>query len=225
MKNTAELQHQIGYQFKDAALLTLAFTHRSAGELHNERLEFLGDAILSAIITEELYKRQPQAKEGELSRMRAALVNGEILATFAQQLGLGNYLTMAVGEERTGGRNRQSNLANVFEALIGALYLDAGFAMTRQCVLAWYGQRFEDLAEFFPVKDSKSALQEWTQAHKLPLPEYAVTVSGKAHAQTFHVLCQITGLPYQSEGVSNSRRNAEKIAAEKMLEHIHEHES
>jgi ribonuclease-3 len=224
-KTLKTLENQISYQFEDSNLLTQALTHRSAGEIHNERLEFLGDAILSSIIAEELFQRQPDAKEGELSQMRAALVNGDILAKFGEQLQLGDYLIMAAGEERTGGRSRRSNLANAFEALIAALYLDAGFNTARQCVLTWYNKQFENLAEFSPAKDPKSALQEWLQANKLPLPDYTVTTTGKAHEQTFHVFCQIIGLPYQTEGVSHSRRTAEKIAAEKMLEKIHEHHS
>lgn len=216
----AQFQERIGYAFNDTTLLERALTHRSASSDNNERLEFLGDAILSCIIALELYERQPNAEEGSLSRMRSSLVNGEILTKLATALDLGTYLKLAPNEDSSGGRSRHSILADAFEALIGALYLDAGLETCQQCVLRWYGEQFDDLASFEPEKDSKSALQEWTQAQKLPLPKYRAKMSGKAHAQTFHVTCRIEGLPHETTGESLSRRKAEKEAAQKLLDII-----
>ncbi len=214
----APLYERIGHEFRDPALLERALTHRSVVGENNERLEFLGDAVLSCIIAHELYQRQPDAEEGQLSRMRAALVNGEMIATLAASLELGAYLKLAANEASTGGRGRNSILADAFEAVIGAIFLDSGMEACRECVLRWYGEQFNDLATLEPEKDSKSALQEWTQAQKFPLPKYKSKMSGKAHAQTFHVTCSIVGLPYETLGESNSRRKAEKEAAQKLLD-------
>lgn len=214
----APLSERMGYTFKDMRLLERALTHRSAASDNNERLEFLGDAILSGIIAHELYQSQPQAEEGHLSRMRAGLVNGDILAELALALDLGTYLKLASNEASAGGRSRNSILADAFEALIGAIYLESGFETCRACVLRWYREQFDDLASFELEKDPKSALQEWTQAEKLPLPKYQSKMSGKAHAQTFHVSCRIQGLPYETFGESHSRRKAEKEAAQKLLD-------
>lgn len=214
----AQFYERIGYVFKDETLLERALTHRSAKAQNNERLEFLGDAILSGIMAHELYLRQPEAEEGNLSRMRAGLVNAEILAKLAIALDLGAHMTLAPNEVSTGGRTRNSILADAFEALIGAIYLDAGLDTCRECVLRWYGEQFNDLSTFELEKDPKSALQEWTQSQKFPLPKYKSKMSGKAHAQTFHVTCSITGLPYETTGESHSRRKAEKEAAQKLLD-------
>jgi len=208
-----KLQERLGYQFKDIALLENALTHRSVGGLNNERLEFLGDAVLSHIVAEELYLRHPEAREGELSRMRSSLVKGERIAELAKHLDLSPCLRLGVGEQKSGGHHRQSILADAFEAVIGAVYLDAGIDVSRQCVLQWYGEGIESLSEATPEKDPKSSLQEWLQAHKLPLPIYDATITGEAHAQTFHVTCRVEGLEYTAEGTSTSRRKAEQEAA------------
>ncbi len=215
-----QLSKRIGYQFQDIDLLDRSLRHRSVGKENNERLEFLGDAILGFIIAVELYQRHPQAPEGDLSRMRASLVNRDMLASFAGDLNIGPYMRLGSGELRSGGQDRPSILADALEAIIGAIYLDAGMEVCRDCVLKWYGERFSDLAELAPEKDPKSALQEWAQAHKLPLPVYQSKASGQAHAQIFHVTCKVNGLEYMAEGSSTSRRKAEQMAAEQFLEKI-----
>lgn len=213
-----QLSERIGYKFQNIDLLKKALTHRSIPGNNNERLEFLGDAVLGFIIAAELYQRQPNAREGELSRMRSSLVNGEILAKFAQDLNISTYLRLGVGELKSGGQHRQSILCDALEAIIGAIYLDGGIEECRQCIMRWYGAWFEDLAELEPQKDPKSTLQEWSQARKLPLPEYQVAVTGAPHAQTFQVTCRVTGLPHATQGKSTSRRKAEQIAAQLFLD-------
>lgn len=209
---------QIGYRFHNVGLLQRALTHRSVCGHNNERLEFLGDSILSVVISAELFQRHPGAREGELSRMRSFLVSGEMLATLAKDLLIGEHLILGVGESRSGGQYRESILADALEAIIGAIFLDGGFDVARERVLAWYGQRFDDLSQITPQKDAKSRLQEWLQAHKYPLPKYSVKISGKAHAQTFVVCCQVQGLTHVAEGISSSRRRAEQLAAANYLE-------
>lgn len=212
-----ELSKRIGYEFKDYDLLKRALTHRSIPGKNNERLEFLGDAVLGCIMATELFKRHPHAREGDLSRMRARLIMGEMLAHLAKDLHLGVHIRLGAGELRSGGQTRISILADALEAVIGAIYLDGGLDACRHCVLQWYGGRFDDLSGLTPEKDSKSKLQEWLQAHKYPLPIYEVKTTGAAHAQTFYVKCCVEGLPYVTEGESNSRRRAEQIAAKKYL--------
>ncbi len=222
MSNITALAKRLGYEFRDISLLETALTHRSVYGRNNERLEFLGDAALNFIIGSELFKRHPNAREGELSRMRAALVNGEMLASFAKTLALSDCLRLGAGEIKTGGRQRESILADALEAVIGAIYCDGGMEPCQQCVLTWYGERFADLTEIKPSKDAKSALQEWSQAHKLPLPTYTSTATGQAHAQVFYVTCFVEGLPHTTTGESTNRRKAEQIAAQKFLELLNE---
>ncbi|MBS0349879.1 MAG: ribonuclease III [Proteobacteria bacterium] len=212
------LMDRIGYAFQDERLLENALRHRSVGDLNNERLEFLGDAVLSLIITEALFEDHPKANEGELSRMRAILVSGVHLAELARKLELGPYLSLGYGEQKTGGQQRDSILTDAFEALIGAIYLDGGILACRQCIFKWYGVRLEDLSQMQPAKDAKSYLQEWVQAHKFPLPTYKATVSGKQHEQVFVVVCEVEGLPYSAQGSSTSRRKAEQLAAKNYLD-------
>lgn len=208
----------IGYQFTNQALLEQALRHRSAGTPHNERLEFLGDAVLSVLIAETLYHHHPRSPEGELSRMRSILVSGVHLAEVAQELELGSYIQLGTGEMKAGGHLRQSILADALEALLGAVYLDGGMEACRQCLFRWYGKRMDDLSEMKPAKDAKSRLQEWTQAHHFPLPHYKSTVSGKSHEQTFAATCEIRGLPHVTKGSGASRRQAEQLAARHYLE-------
>lgn len=210
----------IDYQFKNIELLEIALRHRSAGLPHNERLEFLGDAILSVVIAEATYLGYSQATEGDLSRMRSLLVNGVVLAKIARELHLGAYLTMGPGEQKSGGHERESTLADALEALIGAIFLDGSIEACRHCILHWYGNRLQQISEKLFSKDSKSLLQEWAQAHKFPLPRYHANVSGKPHELVFHVVCQIEGLPDQAEGVSTSRRRAEQLAARHYLDQL-----
>ena len=212
------LQAALGYTFQDTALLQLALTHRSMRGDHNERLEFLGDAILSFVIADALYRRYPDLEEGELSRVRAGLVNGVMLASIAQRFELGHYLILGQGEIKSGGRERESILADAVEAIIGAVYLDAGMAEARQLIMRFFEDHcFDDLMSAKLKKDPKSALQEWLQARKYPLPIYESETSGEAHAQTFDVTCRVEGLSNSTHGQSHSRRRAEQQAAAALL--------
>lgn len=220
--NIDKINKNIGYQFKDTDLLIRALTHRSIPGRNNERLEFLGDAVLGFIIADELFQRYPKMREGDLSRIRAALVNRETLAQMAKVLAIGSFLILGGGELKSGGQERQSILADALEAIIGAIYLDGGIDTCRRYVLRWFDQCFEDLSKLTPQKDAKSALQEWLQAHKLPLPTYKATVTGAAHSQTFHVTCRVAGLDYVTYGESGSRRKAEQLAARRFLGLLYE---
>lgn len=214
-----QLQQRLGYEFDDLALLKCALTHRSLpGALNNERLEFLGDAVLSHIVAEALFQQYSTAREGELSRMRAMLVCGDRLADMAKELSLGAYLTLGMGEKKSGGSERRSILANAFEALVGAVYLDGGMDRCREFVMAIYGDNISTFSQVLSEKDAKSSLQEWLQRRQLPLPLYEAVALGKAHSQTFHVVCRVEGLPYKTEGTSTSRRRAEQVAAQAYLE-------
>lgn len=216
------LYDHLGYHFKDSALLQQALRHRSVGQPNNERLEFLGDALLSAIIATELYQQQPTAKEGELSAQRAHLVNGAMLATIARHLELGPFLQLGAGEKKSGGEDRDSILADAVEAIIGAIYLDGGIEACRQSVLNWFVVHLAEVLAAKTIKDAKSRLQEWTQAQHLPLPEYKLEVTGKAHQQSFHVTCCVQGIDYVAKGCSNGRRKAEQQAAEQFLQQVSE---
>ena len=210
----------IGYSFKDQNLLKHALCHRSVGDLNNERLEFLGDAILSAIVAETLFRQHPHALEGELSRMRSLLVSGERLAELAKELNLGNYLQLGPGELKSGGRERVSILADALEALLGAIFLDANMETCRLCIQKWYGRRLGEISETDSAKDPKSLLQEWAQSHKFPLPTYTYTATGRPHEQIFVVTCEVIGLPHRAIGSSSSRRKAEQMAAKNYLDLI-----
>lgn len=212
------LQKNINYTFKNDALLLCALTHRSKHKLkNNERLEFLGDSVLSLVISTEIFHRYPDLREGELSRLRAALVKGETIAKIAIELGIGDCLQLGAGELKSGGQQRESILAGAFEALIGAVYADSDFETVRERVLAWYVDLFDHIADLTDVKDAKTSLQEWMQARKMPLPTYEWSVTGEAHLQEFTVTCQVTGLPHKTVGVSTSRRKAEQLAAKAYL--------
>jgi ribonuclease-3 len=200
------------------ALIEQALTHRSAGPANNERLEFLGDALLGLVIAEVLLERFPTASEGELSRRRATLVNREALARIARGLSLGDYLRLGSGELRTGGHARDSILADGVEALLGAIYLDQGFATAREVVLRVFEQPLAEVARQDAGKDPKTRLQEWLQARQLGLPEYEVLeITGEAHAQRFSVRCRLAGDCRETIGDGTSRRRAEQQAAEEML--------
>lgn len=218
------LYERIHYQFKDEKLLEQALRHRSAGVMHNERLEFLGDAVLSMVITEALFQHHPRAQEGELSRMRSTLVSGVHLAELSKELDFGSWLDLGVGELKSGGQQRESILADALEALLGAIYLDSDLETCRRCVFIWYGERLDKLSRMQPPKDSKSRLQEWVQSHKFPLPEYSAQVSGKPHQQIFTVTCQVDGLPHAAMGEGSTRRKAEQLAAQHYLDLVQPHE-
>lgn len=215
----AALEDALGHRFADRRLLATALTHRSAGRPHNERLEFLGDSLLGLIVAEALFERFAEADEGELTRLRASLVKRETLAAVAREIGLGEHIRLGEGELKSGGWRRESILANVLEALIGAAYLDAGLEAARPLVLRLFGERLRAGPRAGAAKDPKTRLQEYLQARRLPLPSYeTVGVEGEAHRQRFIVRCAATGLgvaPVTACG--SSRRRAEQAAAERLL--------
>lgn len=207
-----------GHAFADQDLLAQALTHRSAGFPHNERLEFLGDAVVGMIVAEALYLRWPRADEGALTRARAELVRESSLAVIARQLDLGSKLILGPGEMKSGGHRRDSILSDAFEALIGAIYLDAGFDACRDVVLPWFEQAINQTPAGKVGKDAKTRLQEWLQARQRPLPVYeAVSEHGDDHAKIFHIRCSVTEPSLSAEGEGGSRRVAEQAAAEAML--------
>jgi ribonuclease III len=214
----AELERALGHRFSKAELASQALTHRSFGTPHNERLEFLGDALLNCAVATLLYERFPDLPEGDLSRLRAALVNQASLSKVATGLGLGDRLRLGEGELKSGGFRRPSILADALEALLGAAYLDAGFDAVREAVSLLLAERLER-AEGLPVaKDPKTALQEHLQGRRLALPRYSVLrTEGEAHDQTFTVECRVEELSLAAEGRGASRRAAEQAAAEALL--------
>lgn len=215
------LQQLLGYRFSDGGLLELALTHRSAGNRNNERLEFLGDSIVNHVVAEALFQRHPDAREGDLSRMRAALVKGDTLARVARELELGDHLVLGEGERKSGGRRRGSILADALEAVAGAILLDSDVDTCRRCVLSWLEGRLDSLAGSGVDKDAKTRLQEYLQARQRPLPRYELLeVSGEDHAQHFRVSCQLKGPALAVEGEGSSRRRAEQAAAETALARI-----
>lgn len=208
----------IDYQFSDHSLLEQALTHRSMGSANNERLEFLGDAILGAVIAAELFQRFPKSSEGELTRLRATLVKGDSLAEIGLELDLGNYIRLGSGELKSGGFRRASILACAIEALIGAVYLDGGSESSRKLILRLYANRLENVSPEDELKDPKTRLQEFLQANKQPLPVYdLIKVEGEAHAQTFYIECKVDGLERAIQGEGVSRRKAEQAAAKEVL--------
>lgn len=212
------LCNRLGYQFNDTSLLKLALTHRSGANKHNERLEFLGDSILGMVIAEYLFSHLKKADEGQLTRLRASLVKGKTLAEIAKELELGECLYLGEGELKSGGFRRASILADALEAIIGAIYQDAGFDATKKVILGLYQQRLESVDLKSVQKDPKTQLQEWLQSRKLPLPEYELLkVTGEPHKQTFDVACVLVDKRVKTHGSGSSRRNAEQQAAEKAL--------
>ena len=218
------LSQRLGYQFKDVALLQQALTHRSFSRKNNERLEFLGDAILNCTIAQQLYDRFPKAREGQLSRLRAHLVKGETLAELGREFELGECLRLGSGELKSGGFRRDSILADAIEALIGAISLDESLDAAQRVIVQWFEQRLQELNLSDNIKDSKTRLQEFLQSRKAPLPQYSVReVSGEAHDQTFTVDCEVEGLEQPTVGAGNSRRIAEQEAARAALKALGEH--
>jgi ribonuclease-3 len=211
---------QFPHSFRNPTLAALALTHRSVGKPNNERMEFLGDALLGAIVAELLFEVHPNASEGELSRLRAQLVNGEALAVIARELALGDVLKLGPGELKSGGFRRDSILSDAFEALIAAVYMDDGFDACRQVVRRLFMPRVAELKR--SSKDAKTRLQEWLQGRGLPLPVYELTDSyGEDHAKTFDVSCCIDEPePIRVEGRGGSRRAAEQDAAEAVLRRL-----
>lgn len=210
----------IGHRFTNPALQAQALRHRSAGTPHNERLEFLGDGLVNLFIAEALYAHWPAADEGALTRARAELVRESSLAAIARQLELGPRLVMGPGEMKSGGHRRDSILADAMEAMVAAIYLDAGYETCRAVVLPWFEAAIAALPPAHKVgKDAKTRLQEWLQGRQKPLPLYELlSESGEEHAKTFHVSCTLSQPAVRTEGQGNSRRAAEQVAAEAALE-------
>lgn len=215
------LQQAIGYDFRRAELLAQALTHRSYGALHNERLEFLGDGVLNCVIAAELFERFEKRTEGDLSRLRAQLVRQEALHQLAQALGLGDCLLLGEGELKSGGFSRPSILADAFEALIGAVFLDGGFFAARDAIRRLYEPLLGGLDAGAPAKDPKTLLQELLQARRIALPRYSVVAArGAAHSQLFEVECLIPELSLRTVGNGSNRRAAEQEAALRAFEQI-----
>ena len=213
------LQRRIGYRFSDAQLLSRALTHRSFGADHNERLEFLGDAVLSLAVSSLLFERFAGSDEGDLTRVRAHLVREDSLHRVAVLLGLPEVLNLGEGEARGGGAQRASILADALEAVLGATFLDGGFDAASELVRGLFGEVIQttDVASW--SKDAKTELQEWLQARRLPVPTYRISATrGQAHAQTFEVECVVPALSLTESGEGRSRRVAEQEAARRMLE-------
>lgn len=210
---------RIGHAFARPALLAQALTHRSAGSPHNERLEFLGDGLVNLFMAEALYMQWPRADEGALTRGRAELVRESALAVIARDLALGERLTMGPGEMKTGGHRRDSILADALEAVVAAIYLDAGFEGCRDVVVPWFAAAIAALPPPDKVgKDAKTRLQEWLQGRQKPLPVYElVAESGEEHAKVFRVTCSLAPLGVVTEGEGHSRRAAEQVAADAAL--------
>jgi ribonuclease-3 len=219
VKQYRKLLDGVGHRFNDEELLTAALTHRSAGGKNNERLEFLGDAVLGLVIAEALYRRRERAREGELSRLRAMLVRRQTLAEIARELMLGDYLVLGSGEQKSGGFRRDSILADALEAVLGAIYQDAGFDRARGCILRLFASRLEALPEGEAgLKDPKTRLQEVLQGRGHALPAYVLErVTGEAHDQRFSVSCEVASLDLCTRGNGTSRQKAEQEAAGEML--------
>ena len=211
----------IGHSFKDQGLLKQALTHRSAGAPHNERLEFLGDSIVNMLIAEALFTRWPKADEGALTRARSALVCESALAVIARTLQLGDRLTLGPGEMKSGGHRRDSILADTFEAVVAAIYLDAGFEACRERIMPWFEASLSAVPAGKPEKDPKTRLQEWLQARQKTLPVYElVSETGDDHAKHFHVRCCVADPAVSTEGEGTSRRLAEQQAAAAAIEQL-----
>ena len=209
---------KLSYAPRNASLFSAALTHRSVPGANNERLEFLGDAVLNLLIAEHLYHAFPAASEGDLSRLRSRLVSGESLAQVAAALGLGEALHLGSGELKTGGFRRKSILADALEALCGAIFLDGGLTAARQAVEALFAARIAQLPEPATLKDAKTRLQEHLQSQGIALPAYIVErVDGEPHAHTFWVRCEVAALARRAQGSGSTRRSAEQQAAERVL--------
>jgi ribonuclease-3 len=215
------LREALGYRPRDPALFAAALTHRSAAGPNNERLEFLGDAVLNLVVADLLFRTFPRAAEGDLSRLRARLVSRDPLAEVAAGLRLGEVLQLGSGELKSGGFRRQSILADALEAVCGALFLDAGLPAATEAITRLFAPRIAALPDPAALKDAKTRLQEYLQARSLTLPHYHVErVEGEAHSQTFRVSCEVTALGRRVLGGGSSRRRAEQEAAARMLHEI-----
>jgi ribonuclease-3 len=213
----------IDYRFADPLLLEQALTHRSLGAQNNERLEFLGDSVISLIVSERLFILRPESREGDLTRMRARLVRGVSLADIASGIGLGKQLNLGDEAAKSGVHRRSSILADAFEALLGAIFVDGGYEACRKVIIDLFDPLIENLPDIEELKDSKTRLQEWLQAQGRPLPQYSLQrEEGADHAKKFHVTCLLTDDGTILEESGNSRRKAEQAAAGKMLVFLQE---
>lgn len=212
---------KLSYTFRNSSLQNRALTHRSAGPEHNERLEFLGDAILNLVVAEALYRHFPGVAEGLLSRLRAQLVCQQSLAGIARELELGEQLVLGSGEMKSGARRRDSILADALEALTAAIYLDSDMEQCRQVVLPWFASRLYALSPEDEHKDPKTALQEWLQARNLPLPRYCVLdESGPDNQRLFRVSCDLVHVDARTVAEGNSKKQAEALAAQQQLDQL-----
>ena len=213
------LQTAIGHRFSRPELLQQAVTHRSFGSPHNERLEFLGDSIVNCVTAIALFERFGELREGDMSRLRANLVRQEALHRLADGLKLGDYLQLGEGEMKSGGHRRPSILADALEAIFAAVFLDAGFEAAKSVIDRLYAPSLASLDPARALKDPKTALQEWLQGRRMPLPKYSLAdARGEAHQQEFEVECEITGLGLKTRGIGVSRRAAEQQSAQRALE-------
>lgn len=215
------LQKLIGYTFNNIDLLNHALTHRSANKIHNERLEYLGDSILSFVIAEALFNRFPNVDEGDLSQMRSSLVCGEMLAIIGQNFSIGEYMILGQGELKSGGHRRESIISDALEAIIGAIYLDSNIQTVKQLILLWYQTRLNEIQPGIKQKDSKTRLQEYLQGLRLARPVYLIIeVIGDDHEQEFVVQCKLDGDNNRYLGRGVSRRKAEQAAAQMAIEKL-----
>lgn len=221
MSRPAALEERLGHRFADPRLLEQALTHRSRGADNYERLEFLGDGVLGCAVADELYARFPQLSEGKLTRLRASLVREETLAQVGKELGVDAFVRLGEGELAAAPEPRPSILADALEAVLGAVFLDGGYAAARKAVLAAFGPHIDRLDPDRPAKDAKTRLQELLQARHRGLPQYrVVSVQGEAHKQSFEVECSVKGIDIKATGAGTSRQRAEQQAAKAMLEQL-----
>ena len=217
------LLKKLEYSFSDLSLLEEALTHRSYSSTNNERLEFLGDGILNFVIAHELFKLYPDVQEGDLSRLRASLVNKDSLAEIAGHLELGEVIKLGSGELKSGGFRRPSILADAVESILGAVYCDGGFEPCRELIIRLYADRLALSMDLQSLKDPKTRLQELLQSRRFSLPDYqVVNITGQAHAQVFHVRCSIKKMNIEVNGEGKSRRKAEQIAAGRAIAQVEE---
>ena len=213
------LDKTLQYRFENAELFQQALTHRSATSHNNERLEFLGDAVLDFVISDAVYRARQDASEGDLSKLRASLVKDESLAQLALELGLGEHLILGSGEQKSGGYRRESILADALEAIFGAVFLDSGFSAAGAVIERVFAKRLQELPDLEDLRDPKTRLQEWLQARGMELPAYALAgVTGKAHKQRFDVSCTVAAVSAVTRGESTTRRKAEQLAAAEMID-------
>ena len=221
MQNILKLSKSINYEFSDKTFLEIALTHRSAATINNERLEFLGDSVLSLVISTELYSQFPDVDEGILSRLRASLVKGDTLSVLAKEIELGDYITLGSGELKSGGHRRASILADAYEAVIGAIYLDGGMDSAQKFILTQFASRLDLIDPKEVNKDPKTQLQEYLQARNLALPIYTVvSIEGKSHDQTFTVDGKVDVINHVIQGKGKSRRYAEQQVAQRILDKL-----